>query len=239
MKIAFQPSLNLYTKVLKTAVYFSSLCLLLLLDACSKTEPVISDLTPVSNQKTEVYSESQKYTSSISKLNGKYTVDTNVVYQNKNKKTLLALITPEYLDEKSTIDEIPYFIRVFLNDISENGIFDMVNPGEEWKSGIADFGHQVIRRVYNTEKKDSVLIVTYDRNPLPAKQLVYFGIGKHTALFSYYSGGLRLNQHVAIIRFEDNKVVDLWFGNCDSQATITKTELIKQIIISGSRKDKC
>ena len=48
--------------------------------------------------------------------------------------------------------------------------------------------------------------------PLPARQLVYFGIGEHIALLTHLTGGIAVMQHVLIFKIDNNTVTDFWCG---------------------------
>lgn len=180
----------------------------------------------------------QEYISSVSFANGKYKIDTSVIQKDRNKKRLLKRLETEVLAEKQNTSEIPGFIKAFLDSISHNRKFDVANPGEEWQIGITNFGKQVINKIYDPSKKDSVIKVFWDGQQLPTKQLVYFGIGEDIALISYFCGGIRLTQYAAIIKFENNTITDFWYGNIFEFAT-TKKETIKNIRLSGKRNDRC
>lgn len=166
--------------------------------ACNK--PITQTESQTANHQREL-----KYASSVSISNGQYKIDTNIILANRNKKTLVAVLVAENLTQKTTVAEIPDFIKTFLADVSDDKKFAMANPNEKYQMGWFDFGKGV-----------------------PTKQLVYFGAGKNIALISYYSGGLRRYQHLAIIKFQDNKIVDFWYDNYDVSAK-TKDEMIEYL----------
>ena len=212
--------------------------------ACTKSEAQSGELPELIGNpylKGIVYypQADSTYHSSVSVLDNKYLVDTSVVKRHLNKNHIIAALAPEYLSEVKTVDQIPAFLSSFLSSLSKNGELDMVNPGEEFKSGITNFGHQAFKKVYNAEKKDSVMMVTYDTHPLACKQLVYCGVGREIAVISYNTGGIYVNQHLAVIQFEGTKILDFWFGNYNTDAKLTKANIIQRIKISGTREEGC
>ncbi len=166
--------------------------------ACNK--PITETESQTANHQREL-----KYASSVSISNGQYKIDTNIILANRNKKILVAALVAENLTQKTTVAEIPDFIKTFLAGVADDKKFDLANPDEKYQVGWFDLGKGV-----------------------PTKQLVYFGAGKNIALISYYSGGLRRWQHLAIIKFQDNKIVDFWYDNYDVSAK-TKDEMIEYL----------
>lgn len=163
---------------------------------------------------------------SVTFNNGKYEVDSAVIQKDLNKKRLITDLETEKFSDRKTKAEIPDFIWTFLNSICSDKKFEIADPGEEWKIGITDFGHQIIKKVFDVNKQDSVLFLSGDGAILPNKQLAYCGIGKSTALLSYYSGGLYAGENVIVLKFKDNTITDFWYGG----ATITnKSEIIKSL----------
>ena len=166
--------------------------------------------------------------SSVSMTKGIYAIDSNIAKSNGTKEKMLVLLEKENLREKKTVAEIPAFIKTFLDGISENNNFDIANSGEEWNEG--SWIHGFNENTSATEKA-----TTYIAKPFPTKQLIYFGIGKSVAMLSYYSGGIRMSQHVMIIKFEGKKIVDLWVDNnsygCNSGSKVgtKKDVLIKYV----------
>jgi len=153
--------------------------------------------------------------SSVSVKNGKYNVDSAIILSDINKRSLVAQLQRENLEEINTVAEIPGFIKTFLDSISGNGKFDMVNPGEAWQEDWLTLG-----------------------KCLPTRQLVYFGTGKNTALFSFYSAGPQKTQCVAIIKFENEQVIDFWF-EANSIPVTKKAELIEYLKRNKNKNGNC
>ena len=170
--------------------------------------------------------------SSISIANGIYKIDTNMAVSNGMKEKLIAKLETENMMDKKTVEEIPDFIKSFLDGTSTNHTFDMANPDEEWQEDGWVNG-------FDNEKKAIIQATSSLAEPFPNKQLIYCGIGKNMALISYYIGGIRKTQNNIIIKFQNEKIVDLWFDHYNSQFgyslggttnfVTTKADIIKYI----------
>ncbi len=190
------------------------------------------------HNQTSIDSDNKEYLSSVSKENGIYKIDTALIIAKKNKFTLLAELDKENLAEINDVKQIPTFIKVFLLTKNFKCINDMANPGEEWNAGnITDFHDQVIKNVYDPVKKDSVPTVLLIGNSLPKNQMVYFGIGKNIALFTYFKGGYFKREYSTIIKFNGEEIIDFWYED-HPEDVLTKQEIIKDIHIV-KRRNNC
>lgn len=168
---------------------------------------------------------------SVSTVDGSFKVDTHVINAGQNFGALMIDLEKSTLIEKKTMAGVPDFIKAFLDSISYDKSFDIANPGEDWQVGCTtDLGNQIQTKIYDKEKKDTVMMISWDGigKRLPSKQLVYFGLGKNIALLSYFTGGIGKSQHVNIIKFNSDKIVDFWF-EMGIPFGSTKNELIKYI----------
>ena len=166
---------------------------------------------------------------SVSIENGKYKVDSMIIWRYNTKERLIKDVDAKKLIDKKTLQEIPEFIIAFLNDISPKGKFEMVNPGKDfYYNDITAFAHLSNNKLSAQE--------------IPNRQLVYFGIDDNTAILSYYcgglsvsqpyySGGLGVRQCTSIIKFKAGKITDFWYGNTDFA-------LSKQKIVYDLREKK-
>ncbi|MES2763051.1 MAG: hypothetical protein V4677_12635 [Bacteroidota bacterium] len=152
----------------------------------------------------------QKEYSSISIVKGIYKIDTNMAVANWYKEKLFKTLETENLVDKKTVSEIPGFIKAFLDGTTYNNEFDITDPGKEWQEGGWVIG-------FDKEKKNIAHAISSVAKPFPTRQLIYCGIGKNIALISYYIGGIETKQHNIIIKFENEKIVDLWFDYYYSQ----------------------
>ncbi|MBK7668098.1 MAG: hypothetical protein IPJ32_12640 [Sphingobacteriaceae bacterium] len=205
---------------MKTIIKLSFIIALIVF-ACSKsnTEAGIID------SNTELDSNR----SSVTFIKGNYKIDSAIITKNLNKKRLISNLETKQLSEKKTIQEVPAFIKDFLTAVSSHKKFDMVNLGEDWKSGITNYGHIVYKKVYDPNKKDSVLIMSGDGAILPDKQLIYFGLGDGVALLSYFRGGFGALQNVIMIEFKNETVTDFWFGSVFEGSIKTKNDILKNV----------
>ena len=168
---------------------------------------------------------------SISMINGECKINYDFIKSNKNKQTLLNIITTEVLKEKHSKTEIPAFILTFMESLSENNKFEMANPGEPWY--VNDIMGFTLSKMYDSQKKDTVDIVTPSQKILPHYQFVYFGISKNMALLSYYSGGLRMSQNVVMLHFKNNKIIDFWCNNYIDMKASTKAAILERLMNEG------
>lgn len=158
----------------------------------------------------------------VSTINGQFKIDTGNILINKNLPTLSQDLNKADLVDKKNVADIPTFIKAFLDSISDDKDFSIANPDENWRVGCTD--------LIIVDKKGKAL-----NTKLATKQLVYFGLGKSIALFSYYTGGIGKSQHIAIIKFQDKKVIDFWFKN-GIPFVSTKDELLKIVIQQTGQK---
>ena len=180
--------------------FFTGISLLVLLII------VMSFITLKKNE----YNSNNVEPTSILIVDGIYKIDTNIAVTNWKKEKLIAIIETENLTDKKTVVEIPNFIKLFLDGTTSNNTFDIANPDEEWQEGGWVNG-------FDKEKKNIAQAISSIAKPFPSKQLIYCGIGKNTALISYYIGGIKKIQNNIIIKFEGEKIVDLWFDHYYSQ----------------------
>lgn len=172
--------------------------------ACNNTEIQNDEL--VSIQKTEF-----KQLKSVSRIDGKYKIDTSIILTGKNKQILTDLYSENLMDIK-TMEEIPTFIKDFLDSISYNKDFSIANPNEDWQAGCT-----TIILIDKKGKKISKKLATH--------QLVYFGLGDSTALFTYYTGGNGKSKHIIVLKYNDENIIDFWFEN-NIFFDFTKEELL-------------
>lgn len=139
-----------------------------------------------SNSKPEPKKEEPRDTTSFHPVSN-YHLDTAAVLSNQNLPSLLEELKKDNLVTHINKKEIPAFIISFLEGLRKDS-FSIANPGEEWQAG------------------DAIV------EPLPARQLVYFGIGEHIALLTHLTGGIAVMQHVLIFKIDNNTVTDFWCG---------------------------
>ncbi len=104
-----------------------------------------------------------------------------------------------------------------------------MNPGEDWKCGIADFGHTLITKHCDPVTNDTTITISGDGAILPNKQMVYCGIGKNIALFTYYSSAFfGPLENVVMLKFQGEKITDFWYRGYNYNVSRTReSDLLK------------
>ncbi len=218
MKNTYQTFAKRYPKIVMGLATLVLIIMALSLKAYDKSATQADD-EAIKNYKPEKLS-------SITNVNGDYEVNydkMSTIY----KQTLLDSLKTEVLAEKQSKTEIPAFILSFMQSISENKKFELANPGEPWC--VNDIMGYTLTKMYDSKKKDTFDLITPSQKVFPNNQFVYFGIGKNMALLSYWSGGLRLSQHVAIIHFEGTKIIDYWTNNYINAIGYTKADILENL----------
>jgi len=177
--------------------------------------------------------------SSVTFVSGDYKVDTIVIRNDFNKKRLIAEVEKQEFIQKNNIQEIPSFIWEFLDSISYDRKFDIVNPGEEYKTGITNYGHVIVKIVYDPNLQDSVFYLSGDGAILPNKQLVYFGLGKNIALMSYVHGGTGPFPNILIFKFHNKMVTDFWYRSRSLRDNLTNKKDILKNLKSKRKNNGC
>jgi len=157
-------------------------------------------------QQNNQNSDTKKLTTciqSVSKIDGRYRIDTMVILANQNLQSLINDLDQSILVEKMTVNEIPRFIKSFLVELTDEN-FSIANRGEEWQvNDVAD-------------------------EELPFRQLIYFGLGKDLVLMVYYTGGIAKSEHILIFKYQKKNITDFWCGNIIKEIT-SKDEILKYL----------
>jgi hypothetical protein len=165
-------------------------------------------------------------TSSISQTKGIYRLDTAFIIANQNKGAMLVDLIKTDLEEKEKVLDIPAFIIKFLDSKTNGGHFFIGNKDEEWQTGFTANLSPVKVKMYDTRRKDSVLVTQLCCKKLPDKSLSYFGIGKEFAALAYYSGGRGTSENVILIKFMGEEITDVWYDRGNVFGT-TKNDIIR------------
>jgi hypothetical protein len=148
-------------------------------------------------------------------LNDHFEIDTTTILTNKNLQPLIDYLDTAELNEKKSISEIPVFIKVFLDSLTNN--FSIANPGEDWQVGCTVIGKQIKKKIYDKTTGDTLIEIAFDNSQsLPSRQLIYLGLGQDIALITYYSGGIGKIEHVLILKFDKEIITDFWCGTIGS-----------------------
>jgi hypothetical protein len=141
---------------------------------------------------------------------GSYKIDTLVILTHQNLDTLLAEIERADLITYRLVKDIPVFLVDFLKGVTKDH-FSIANSTENWQFG-CDVG-----------------------DDLPSRQLIYFGLADNVALLAYLTGGVGISEHVLIIKFSGEEIMDFWCGNVLANLA-NKEEILKYI--KGNRTKK-
>jgi len=128
-------------------------------------------------------------------------IDRTLLLSNEKLPTLIAELEKTNLKEKKNGNEIPNFIRKTLNRMTADN-FSIADCGEKW------------------QVTDDVV------EELPARQLVYLGLGDNITLIAYYSGGIGESEHILILKHKNQQVTGLWHANILYDFK-TKKEILK------------
>lgn len=179
--------------------------------------------------------EGKAYKSSVSIVNGHYKIDSNIIENDRNKSVLLDDLKTEDLIRKTATEEIPEFILAFLAGTLVNKKFEIANPWEKWKTG--DIMDLVV--IPTIDMTENLARSCNTIKELPDKRLVYFGLGDSIALLSYHTGGIRIQQHIVIVKFQKEKIVDFWYGTYLGLYINTRSDLLRQLNSQGSGDGSC
>ncbi len=162
-----------------------------------------------------------------------FTVNTDTELLNKYLKQSIEILDKSALREIRTVQNIPKYILAFLDSI-ENG-FEIANPGEEWQEGCIVTGKSVQTTIYDNKTGDSTILTSFDpTQPLPWRQLVYFGLGNEIALMAYFTGGFGKSENIVILNLKNEKVVSYWTASVSPEVT-TKEDILDFLLVN---KDK-
>jgi len=170
------------------------------------------------------------FSKNISSINARFQIDTIAILNNENLQHLISDLEKAKLNEKNTVEEIPNFIKSFLDSLTDN--FSITNPGDEWQNDciIRFKQNEVVEKIYDTALTDTLTIVSYDsKETLPLRQLKSFWSGRSIALMTYYTGGWGIIEHIIIIKYDNKKIIDFWCGNLRTNLG-TQEEILKYLI---------
>jgi hypothetical protein len=100
--------------------------------------------------------------------------------------------------------DIPAFINEALN--CWTGKFDIANPGHAFQAGCS---------------------VGWRR--LPPRQLMYLGLSDHYMLIAYKHGGRGFNTPVIFFKFDNEKIVSVWYWMLSDKGMTTKEHILRSL----------
>jgi len=128
-------------------------------------------------------------------------IDKTLLLSDERLPLLIAELEKTNLKVKNKANEIPNFIRKSLNRMTADN-FSIADCGGEWQ-------------VTDVVVKE-----------LPARQLVYLGLGDSITLIVYFSGGVGESEHILIFEHKNQQVTGIWHANILHDFK-TKKEILK------------
>ncbi len=138
-------------------------------------------------------------------------IDEKVIYYNKNLQPFINDLQRSSFSVSYKIDGIPDFIISFLNQLSGDH-FTIANPGKDWNC-------------CDDNWNDS----------LPNRELICQGIDKNLFFISYLTGGIGEAEHIILIRYDNNKVIDFWTNTMLSENLKNKNEIVRYLLKLGNK----
>jgi hypothetical protein len=169
------------------------------------------------------------YASNIYVDNGKFTIDTKAYVGDGNLEILLRDVKSPDFKTKNSVQDIPVFIKTFLDSLADT--FSIANPGEDWKcccTSPMEMDYSTQKKTVDPKTGDTIYTVSMKEKYVPLRELTYLGIGRNTAVMTYHTGGWGVMEHILIIRFEGEKIVDFRHGNVEKDIA-TKAAIIQYL----------
>jgi len=149
-------------------------------------------------------------TRSIKNGGDSISIDQMVILKNKNLDFFIHDLQKSSLKLTYKRQGIPTLIQSFLESYSRNK-FIIANPGEDWNC--CDDNH--------------------DENK-PDRQLICQGNDGHLFLISYLTGGVGEINHLILIQYQDDKIIDFWTGTL--WKNLKKKDDIIQYLLTNKKK---
>lgn len=147
---------------------------------------------------------------SIKNWGDSLSIDQMVILKNKNLDFFIHDLQKSTLKLIYKRDGIPTFIKSFLESYSGNK-FTIANPGENWNC--CDDNHDDNR---------------------PNRQLICQGNDGHLFLISYLTGGIGEINHLVLIQYQNDKIIDFWTGTL--WKNLKKKDEIIHYLITNKKK---
>ncbi|HEY2581943.1 MAG TPA: hypothetical protein VGI43_09055 [Mucilaginibacter sp.] len=136
-------------------------------------------------------------------------IDERVILYNKNLQPFINSLKLSSLTESYKLDRIPDFIKSFLKQLS-NDQFTIANPGKAWNCCC--------------DRNDSI----------PNRALICHGSDKNLFFMTYLTGGVGESEHLILIRYKDDTIVDFWAGTLSGH--LSSKNAIVQYLIRNKNK---
>lgn len=117
-----------------------------------------------------------------------FQIDSAKILMNKNLDNFISKIRNDSFNISYDKQDIPLFLKKQLDCLALG--FSIANPYEEYQAS------------------DNIKI------GLPKRQLIFLAESKDLLVMTYFTGGLSHWTHMLFIKFEKEKILDLWTGVC-------------------------
>lgn len=118
-----------------------------------------------------------------------YEVDSVKIYFNRNLNNFLSCINHDQFRTYDNKNSIPPFITEQLDYFT--GSFSLSNPKEQYQC-----------------------CCTSPRT-FPRRKLDFLAISNNVLVMTYSTGGIAVEEHILLIKFERKRIVDVWYGLAD------------------------
>ncbi|MGG9963448.1 hypothetical protein [Ferruginibacter sp. SUN106] len=115
-----------------------------------------------------------------------YLIDTSKILSNENLDPFIQKLSTDSFTNFTDKKAIPKFIKKQLDAIAHD--FSIANPNENYRC------------------------CCMSSQKLPARKLQFLSVSNNVLAMTYLTGGWGVSSHLLLIRFEQNKIVDLWTG---------------------------
>jgi hypothetical protein len=117
-----------------------------------------------------------------------FTIDTVKILTNENLDDFVQSLQIDTFQISTDKNAIPKHIKKQLDKLTKG--FSIGNPNQDWQC-----------------------CCTSPRR-LPERQLNFLAKSADVLVMTYKTGGLGVSTHLLLIRFNNNKIIDLWAGYC-------------------------
>jgi len=125
---------------------------------------------------------------SVGQKSYSFTIDTAKILANENLDNFVQSLTTDTFQNFVDKDAIPKHVKKQLNKLTSG--FSIANPNQAWQC-----------------------CCTSPRR-LPERQLNFLAKSKDVLVMTYKTGGIGVSTHLLLIRFDTDKIIDLWSGYC-------------------------
>ena len=114
-------------------------------------------------------------------------VDTNKIFFDENLDMFLSKLNTETFQTFKDKKQLPQFLKLQLNCLTKDS-FSIANPNEDY------------RCCCTSSQK------------LPKRKLLFFSTSKDILLMTYLTGGVGVSTTILMLKFKDDKIIDIWTG---------------------------